>query len=130
MTCGTCTACCTVFSISELEKPAGKTCEHACAGCMIYEKRPQTCRTYFCLYADEKAAALDLPEWARPDKIGVILNGDGPDLNEHHIIAFELTEGAADGYWADRLLKRLNRRFDIAIQHGEVIRQIRPKGRT
>ena len=50
--CGTCTACCRVFAIPALNKPAGQWCQHCDigVGCKIYNSRPQTCVEYECLW--------------------------------------------------------------------------------
>jgi hypothetical protein len=50
--CGTCTLCCKLMKVPELDKPQGSWCTH-CAprkGCTIYEKRPKSCRDFFCGY--------------------------------------------------------------------------------
>ncbi len=49
-TCGSCTLCCTVMLVDELNKPAGVRCSHAVAGsgCTIRDQRPQACRRFFC----------------------------------------------------------------------------------
>jgi hypothetical protein len=48
--CGTCTLCCTVVGVEELNKPAGAACSYAVAGtgCTIREQRPRSCRRFFC----------------------------------------------------------------------------------
>jgi hypothetical protein len=61
--CGTCSLCCKLPRIGELEKPAGDWCSH-CApgreGCTIYQSRPAECRDFHCswLLAPELG-----PEW-------------------------------------------------------------------
>jgi hypothetical protein len=126
MDCGTCKACCTVFDIEDLAKPAGTPCKHLCeAGCGVYETRPSACRGYFCIWRDDKAVALGLPEWARPDRTGVILNARGGDLNRHFLIAFEVTPGASRAYWGERLMKWLVRhRFVVAVQTGKKVDRV------
>jgi hypothetical protein len=50
--CGSCTLCCKVMAIEELNKPVGQWCRH-CApgtGCKIYESRPNECRNFNCAY--------------------------------------------------------------------------------
>jgi hypothetical protein len=49
-TCGSCTLCCTVMLVEELNKPAGVTCSYAAAGrgCTIRDQRPRSCRRFFC----------------------------------------------------------------------------------
>jgi hypothetical protein len=50
--CGTCTLCCKVMAIEQLEKPGGVWCGHCepGMGCRIYEGRPTECRTFHCLW--------------------------------------------------------------------------------
>jgi hypothetical protein len=49
--CGRCSLCCRLLHVIELNKPAGRWCEHCRpgkGGCSIYDTRPQICRTYAC----------------------------------------------------------------------------------
>jgi hypothetical protein len=76
--CGPCTACCALMAVEELNKPAGKRCDHlTAAGCGIYEERPQTCREFQCSWHLNDLDTLVLPgadvaEY-RPDALGVML---------------------------------------------------------
>lgn len=71
--CGPCTACCDVFAIEVLSKPAGVPCHHITrGGCAIYSARPLTCARWFCLW--RKIAAF--PERLRPDRSGVVFSLD------------------------------------------------------
>ena len=48
--CGKCTMCCTILGVDELTKPPDTKCQH-CApgkGCSIYERRPISCRGFYC----------------------------------------------------------------------------------
>lgn len=71
-TCGACHACCTVFDIDDapVHKSAGVICPnyngHVCAK---YADRPQTCRSFHCLWRYETM----LDENWRPDLSGVVL---------------------------------------------------------
>ncbi len=68
--CGTCTACCEVFEIPELEKPARKLCQHCTGkGCGNYEDRPEPCRVFRCAWL-----AGNWREELRPDKCGVMIS--------------------------------------------------------
>lgn len=70
-TCGTCTMCCKLLHIRELDKPAGVWCR-SCnpgEGCTIYATRPQVCRDFECMWLQEEC----IPESLRPDKSHVIL---------------------------------------------------------
>ncbi len=49
--CGSCSLCCKVLRIEELDKPAGRWCSHCTAGrdgCHIYDTRPPSCRSFHC----------------------------------------------------------------------------------
>jgi len=49
--CGTCSLCCKLLYISELNKPIDKWCGHCRpgrGGCTIYADRPVNCRTFVC----------------------------------------------------------------------------------
>jgi hypothetical protein len=50
--CGTCTACCKVVGVEELNKPQNKWCTHCHIGhgCMIYDTRPEGCKRFECLW--------------------------------------------------------------------------------
>lgn len=76
--CGACTACCKITRIDlpELRKPAGRLCHH-CTGsaCGIYERRPEPCKTFFCLWR----CVAGMPDDARPDRIGVMFSIEEAD---------------------------------------------------
>jgi Fe-S-cluster containining protein len=72
--CGGCTVCCVVPSISEIGKPKGKACPNlgkAPHACTIYKDRPLTCRTFQCGWITNE----DLPSRFRPDRCGFMLVG-------------------------------------------------------
>ena len=50
--CGSCSLCCKVLSITELDKPQGVWRRHAMVGngCSIYPDRPSEFRTFLCGY--------------------------------------------------------------------------------
>lgn len=66
--CGDCTLCCTVTAVRELNKPERVDCVHCNKGCSIYEQRPVACAAFSCAWLDG-----DLPDWMRPDKVGVMI---------------------------------------------------------
>jgi hypothetical protein len=64
--CGSCTLCCKVVGVLEIDKPAGVWCPH-CAGakrCTIYEQRYASCRSFYCQWMIEQGLG---PEW-RPER--------------------------------------------------------------
>jgi len=69
--CGSCTLCCTVLPLPELQKPPDISCIHAVAGkgCAIHGNRPSSCRQFFCGWRlDPNVDAL----W-KPDICGFVL---------------------------------------------------------
>jgi hypothetical protein len=87
--CGTCTACCRIFEIPELQKPAGKWCDHCEVGrgCSIYDTRPEVCQTFECLWLLSQKREDPRERFApelRPDRCKVVLS---PSTNEAIIAA-------------------------------------------
>ena len=74
--CGTCSMCCKLPSIAELEKPAGVWCQHVLKGkgCGIYEARPEVCRAFRCSWLRDP----DSPDSWRPDRCGFMLRRARP----------------------------------------------------
>lgn len=69
--CGGCVACCEVLAIDqpELQKPADELCQHCTgSGCGIWATRPPVCENWYCVWRRISA----LPDWVRPDKLGVM----------------------------------------------------------
>jgi hypothetical protein len=61
--CGSCSLCCKLPQIDELEKPVGKWCIHCTpgrGGCTIYERRPKECRKFYCSWMFTPELG---PEW-------------------------------------------------------------------
>lgn len=68
--CGNCTVCCFVPAVPELEKPINTWCHHCeiSQGCKIYEKRPQQCKDFNCLWLTN----FWMDDELRPDKSGIM----------------------------------------------------------
>lgn len=69
--CGTCTLCCKVLSITELKKPQGVWCVHCKPGhgCKIYPDHPTECRNFYCGYLTQAELGT---EW-KPDRSKIVL---------------------------------------------------------
>ena len=104
--CGTCTACCKVFAIGELDKPAGKWCDHCDVGvgCKIYEQRPLACSSFECLWllSQKRDPQERLPAELRPDRSKVVLS---PTTNPD-IMAATTMPGSPDA-WRRPLMANL-----------------------
>ena len=74
--CGTCTLCCKLVHVHEIDKPVGRWCPHCSLGkgCQIYEVRPAECKTWNCLWL--QGAFGNDPD-LRPDKCKVVVGYQG-----------------------------------------------------
>ena len=72
--CGECMVCCKYLYINTpgLKKPADVLCSNCIInrGCSIYETRPNTCRTWHCLWRRTET----MPEEMRPDKSNALFS--------------------------------------------------------
>jgi hypothetical protein len=70
--CGTCTLCCKVYAIPELEKPSGAWCNECTPGkgCGIWGKQPEQCSTFFCQWMYDATLG---PLW-KPDVSRFVMN--------------------------------------------------------
>lgn len=78
--CGTCSMCCKLMAVPELDKPQFKWCDK-CApgkgGCTIHETRPDVCRGYECVWLQSqhrRHGEAALPVSLRPDRCHVIID--------------------------------------------------------
>lgn len=99
--CGTCTACCRVFAIPQVAKPAGAWCQHCTVGvgCKIYEQRPTVCRDYECLWLQAKKRGERIADELRPDRSKVVI---GQSTNQQIITATQMP-GAAGAWQRPRM---------------------------
>jgi hypothetical protein len=75
--CGSCSLCCKLLRIEELDKPAGRWCCHCTAGrdgCKIYDTRPGSCRSFHCTWLINPELGA---EW-RPTTAKMVLYYDPP----------------------------------------------------
>lgn len=82
-TCGTCSLCCKVLRIVELDKPAGQWCVHCRPGkgCGIHAVRPYVCRGAYCEWMIAKGLSS---EW-KPEraKFALFVTNGGRRLTAH-----------------------------------------------
>jgi hypothetical protein len=83
--CGTCTLCCRLLKVPELDKGQNVWCRHCerSVGCRIYEDRPEPCRAFNCLWLQTLSRRPEL----RPDRCKVVLattkDGEGVVAHVH-----------------------------------------------
>ena len=130
--CGSCTACCTAQGVKELGKPAGVPCSHLAiqetqkttaslfagsagsavhgtlvGGCSRYATRPESCRSWSCLW---RVGFFDADK-DRPDRRGLVFDVTGkvpalwPGPTHQALIAREARPGAFEENeaWLDEL---------------------------
>lgn len=90
-TCGGCVECCRVIPLQlpELSKPTGELCAYCVkgAGCSVHAMRPETCRTWFCLWR-----VIELDDDWRPDRSGVVVRPDGLERGEITLFVVRRTD--------------------------------------
>jgi hypothetical protein len=79
--CGSCSLCCKVLDVPELQKPPGEWCKHMAPGrgCAMHEVRPFVCRAFYCEWIIARGLG---PEW-KPDKARFVLVKRGRRLTAH-----------------------------------------------
>jgi SEC-C motif len=99
--CGECEECCHVVAVAALHKPYHTPCAHQTGkGCAIYGNHPIECKDYKCAWLQGV-----LPEETRPDKIGILVDGEGGD--EWAVIQ-ECHAGALDNPAGRELVNRIS----------------------
>jgi len=68
--CGSCSLCCKLVPVKEIEKPRNTWCEHCTKpGCAIYADRPRSCVKWSCVWL-----LSDLPESLKPRVCHVVID--------------------------------------------------------
>jgi hypothetical protein len=77
--CGTCTLCCKIMKVEQIEKPAHTWCRHCeiGKGCGVYDARPEQCRDWSCFWLQSQARddRDRMSPSLRPDRSHVIFDG-------------------------------------------------------
>jgi hypothetical protein len=89
--CGTCTMCCKLIEVTELEKPQNVWCSHCLPGkgCGIYEQRPSDCRTFNCGWLVDTSLG---DNW-RPDRAKFVITEE-PGTGRNFIVCDPAFPGA------------------------------------
>ncbi len=69
--CGSCSLCCKLFDVPELDSPANSWCKHCRPGrgCAIHAERPNVCRAFHCQWILDPMFG---PEW-KPDRSKLVV---------------------------------------------------------
>lgn len=111
--CGTCTHCCTSLGVSEVGKGLWERCQYLCKeGCDIYTIRPESCRTFQCLWL---SGHIEGDERRRPDNMGLMFTNIGHSAIGEMIGCWEVRPGALQEPGNQYFLTRLADRIGIYI---------------
>lgn len=112
--CDACVECCRFIPLDlpELSKPTGSLCAYCvdARGCTVHEVRPQTCRTWFCVWR-----IVELSEDWRPDRSGVIVRPDGLERGEITLYVVRRTGFLRDPQWFDTVAQWLSEGVRLAL---------------
>lgn len=125
--CGTCSACCTVMGVKELDKPVDTPCSH-CAPksskpCLIYEARPESCRVFWCAWRCGFFA-----DHMRPDSAGGVTTVNGRVVTVSLLPHRDLSPGFLR--FLARIAVEADKGWEVYIRRGNEWMQLRPEGRT
>ena len=114
--CGTCTLCCKLIAVIELDKPPGEWCPHCIkkGGCAIHATRPTGCRTFFCHWMTEKGLG---PEWKPERSKLVLVMGEGG-----HMTAF--VDPGVPGAWRQAPYYETLKRWSVEASRAQPARLV------
>jgi len=117
--CGGCTQCCYLVGVPELEKSDSEQCLHCDEGwgCAVYEKRPQSCQDFNCLWLTEF-----IPEHLKPDKIKTVVMlvvGQSRGGDRLPIMLFTIDEKAPINAELHSLGVYISHQTAVQFTHGE-----------
>jgi hypothetical protein len=110
--CGTCTLCCKVLKIAELDKPQNVWCPNCKqgVGCLIYSDRPRECRSFACGWLTD----FGLGEEWRPSHSKIVLVSE---LDGKRIAAY-VDPQRPDAWKKEPYYSKLKQWAVLAVPHG------------
>lgn len=105
--CGSCTLCCKVMNVPEMNKVDGEWCSSCIkgVGCAIYKDRPQRCQDFLCLWRSGFGEMGKVgPDYLKPDKCKVVFSAGFE--NEKVICAF-VDQGYPLAWQAEKVLNTI-----------------------
>jgi hypothetical protein len=126
--CGNCTACCKLLAVPALDKPPNVKCAHVQMGkgCRIYDKRPQECRNFNCLWLQSPVLGWDL----KPNQCGVVFETFMEDRLVLALVAEHRPKAWMSGNPRKLILQMLNDGFAVWVLSGGEKHMLLPPGQT
>lgn len=124
--CDSCTICCKVMKIQELDKPGNVWCKHCeiGVGCRSYEDRPESCRVYECVWLKSQRFPNPIPGELRPDKSRVVIG----TMNDGDDVVLYVTQDRPDawkkGEFGKLIAKWQSTGITVFTACGEVLRRV------
>ena len=126
--CGTCTMCCRLLGVAEIDKPPGVWCQHCTpgVGCRLHEKAafPHDCAEYVCLWLQCRQENHPLPDELRPDRSKVVIDAQKIEYSGHEAHNVRCAPGYPDA-WRKPPIKALIQRLR---QCGSTVYLVAPSG--
>jgi hypothetical protein len=110
--CGSCTLCCKVYHVPEINKVAGKWCQHCKPGkgCGIHDTLPAQCAEFNCLWRTEETLT---PDW-KPERAKMVLS----IFPQNGFIYVQVDPGAASAWRRQPYYDQLHRLAAANLQQG------------
>jgi hypothetical protein len=116
--CGTCSLCCKLLSVNEIEKPADRWCADCRPGrgCAIYDTRPRECRDFECVWLAAALTDRPLPDELKPTACGAVMAVKRLQGTSTHALQVHVDPGRPLAHREGPLAKYLNNvSRDIAV---------------
>ncbi len=122
--CGTCTMCCKVMAIKEIDKPANQWCKDCTPGkgCNIYETRPESCAGFECVWLQtqyRRHGEHAMPAEARPDRSKVVIDVRGNGAGLVFFVDPAYPEAHKRGYISKVIGSSLRRGEEVVVAVGD-----------
>jgi hypothetical protein len=110
--CGSCTLCCKVYHVPEIDKVAGKWCTHCKPGkgCAIHDTLPRQCADFNCLWRTEETLT---PAW-KPERAKMVLS----IFPQNGFIYVQVDPGAPSAWRKQPYYDQLRRWAEANLQRG------------
>src|SRR5262249_18269352 len=124
--CGECSMCCHRYPLEEIDKPKMTWCQHCSPGngCKIYERRPQVCRDFACVWLRSDLAGHWFPKRSK-----IIVRDfayKGTNLLIFNVDHRYPTRWREEPYFSE--IKKIANEYNVVVSDGKYHYRIYPYG--